>query len=320
MLIKYDSKYDAEIIELWNKAATKDGYKELDYKSFNMIFSGNKYFSQDNSFILDINGVKGFACGCTGDDLPLGDKAGYITSIILDKEFENRENFRELLDCLEAAFINEGKLQSEVLFFNPMLLPWYIPDTPKHEHNNAPGAFVGSFFHRGLLENGYAERTHECAMYLDLSTFEIPESIQEKEKMANEAGYDVTLYDNSKHTGIEEMLQGFDNILWQREISECTRKGIPVVIAAYEGKAVGFAGPVIRQESGRGYFAGIGVNSEHEGHGLGSILFFKLCEAFVKVGADYMSLYTGVDNPAKNIYVKAGFREVMKFAIMRKQL
>ncbi len=91
------------------------------------------------------------------------------------------------------------------------------------------------------------------------------------------------------------------------------------MIAARDGKAVGFAGPVIRQESGRGYFAGIGVNQEHEGHGLGSILFFKLCEAFIKVRADYMSLYTGIENPAINIYKKAGFKEVREFAVMRKE-
>lgn len=319
MIVKYDGKYDAEIIDLWNRAAVRDGYKELDANSFKEIFSGNRYFKQANTFVLDNDGVKGFACGCTGDDLPLGDKSGYITCIVLDSEYENQEYFRLLLEQLETSFLDQGKKQAEVLFFNPMLLPWYIPGTPKHEHNNAPGVFAGSFSHKELLENGYAERTRECAMYLELSKFMIPESILEKETKAKAAGYEVTLFDNSKHGGIEEMLKGFDNILWQKEISKCTREGIPVVIAARDGKAVGFAGPVIRQDSGRGYFAGIGVNPEHEGHGLGSILFFKLCEAFIKVGADYMSLYTGIENPAINIYKKAGFKKVMEFAVMRKQ-
>ena len=320
MIIKYESKYNDGIIQLWNRTAIKDGYKELDKTSLNEIFINNKYFNPDNTFILDMDGVRGFACGCTGEDLPLGDKSGYITCILLDKEYESGENFKSLLCCLEDSFRAAGKKQAEVLFFNPMMLPWYIPETPGHEHNNTPGAFTGSYFHKSLLENSYIERARECAMYLDLSEFRIPESIVEKETKANITGYEVALFNSSRHHGIEEMLQGFDNILWQKEISECTKKQIPVVVAAYKGKAVGFAGPVIRQATGRGYFAGIGVHPAHEGHGLGSILFFRLCEAFINVGAEYMSLYTGNQNPAINIYLKAGFKTVKEFAVMRKEL
>jgi ribosomal protein S18 acetylase RimI-like enzyme len=118
---------------------------------------------------------------------------------------------------------------------------------------------------------------------------------------------------------MDEMLAGFDNPLWKREISHCAANGVPVVVAAHAGKAVGFAGPVIRQDNGRGYFAGIGVLPEHEGHGLGSILFFKLCEAFRSIGTEYMSLYTGNSNPAIRIYEKAGFRTVKQFAVMRRE-
>lgn len=320
MITKYESKYNDGIIQLWNRTAVKDGYKEIDKTSLNEIFINNKYFKADNTFILDMDGVKGFACGCTGEDLPLGDKSGYITCILLDKEYESGENFKSLLCCLEDSFRAAGKKQAEVLFFNPMMLPWYIPETPGHEHNNAPGVFTGSYFHKSLLENSFIERARECAMYLDLSEFRIPESIVEKETKANITGYEVALFDSSRHHGIEEMLQGFDNILWQKEISECTKKQISVVVAAYKGKAVGFAGPVIRQATGRGYFAGIGVHPAHEGHGLGSILFFRLCEAFISVGAEYMSLYTGNQNPAINIYLKAGFKTVKEFAVMRKEL
>lgn len=320
MITKYESKHIDGIIELWNKVAVKDGYKELDSKSFSEIFENNPYFSTDNTYILEIDGVNGFACGCTGDDLPLGDTSGYITCIFLDDQNRNASNFKALLNCLEKTFRSLGKKQSEILFFNPMLLPWYIPGTPKHEHNNAPGAFVGSYLHQSLLNNGYVERTRECAMYLELDLFKIPDSVLAKEKLAAESGYEVTLFDSSRHSGIVEMLKGFDNILWQREIKACVEKGIPVVIATKAGRAVGFAGPVIRQDTGRGYFAGIGVHPEHEGHGLGSILFFKLCEAFKNIGTDYMSLYTGFENPAISIYKKAGFTAAKEFAVMRKDL
>lgn len=320
MIVHYEDCYLDGIVNLWNTVALKDGYKELTRERFQDIFIRNPYFDAKGAFVLEDGEVKGFACGCIGSDLALGDRAGYITCVILSPQMQNQQNFSLLLNQLEQYFINNGKRQAEVLFFNPMLLPWYIPNTPKHEHNNAPGAPVNSYYHKFLLQNGYVERARECAMYLNLSNFIISDYMREKELKSINDGYEVTLFDASKHVGVKDMLHCFDNPLWQKEITDCTKNGVPVVVAAKDNKVVGFAGPVIRQPTGRGYFSGIGVQPEHEGHGLGSVLFFKLCEAFKNIGTDYMSLYTGLENPAIYIYKHAGFAPVKEFAIMRKVL
>lgn len=320
MIMTWDNHYSQEVIALWNEEAVKEGYKELTLESFEGIFLSSPYFDREAAFVLIEEGkVEGFACGCTGDDLPLGDVAGYITCIVLSSNYQTSENYSLMLEALERRFQQVGKKQSEVLFFNPMQLPWYIPDTPKHEHNNAPGLPVGSKVYEFLLGQGYVERTQECAMYLNLSDFNMPDEIRQKEDKAAADGYEVELFQSGKHFGVEEMLTALNNPLWQKEITKSTTDGVPVVIAAHHGKVVGFAGPVIRSESGRGYFTGIGVQPDHEGHGLGSILFFKLCEAFGMVQAEYMSLYTGVSNPAIRIYEKAGFKKVKYFSIMRKE-
>ncbi|MBM7566839.1 GNAT family N-acetyltransferase [Paenibacillus sacheonensis] len=320
-IASFEHRYLDGVLTLWNAAAVAEDYKELDAASFDRIFLSNPYYDPANAFVLlDEHGAaQGFACGCTGDDLPLGDVAGYITCIALAEAYRNDGAYGMLLGALEARFRELGKKQADVLFFNPMMLPWYVPGTPKHEHNNAPGVPVGSPFHVYLLAHGYAERTQECAMYLNLSDFDWPDEMRSKEAKANAEGYEVELFDPQLHNGIEAMLVGFDNPLWQREIAQCAVEGVPVVIAAQGGKAVGFAGPVIRQDNGRGYFAGIGVHPDHEGHGLGSLLFFRLCEAFRAIGTDYMSLYTGIKNPAIRIYEKAGFKTVKHFAIMRRE-
>lgn len=321
MLMAWEDRFIPGVIELWNREAVRDGYKELTEQSFRGIFTDSRYFDREAAWVmLDQGGtVRGFACGCTGDDLPLGETAGYLTCIVLDDEFQSEENYRGLLEALERRFRRLGKKQAEVLFFNPMQLPWYIPDTPRHEHNNAPGVPAGSRLHGFLLREGYAERAQECGMYLPLGEFAIPEEIRAKERKAAEAGYRVELYDPQRHDGLAEMLDGFDNPLWKRQIPEYAEVGEPLVIAALNGKAAGFAGPVIRQENGRGFFIGIGVHPAHEGHGLGSVLFFKLCEAFQQIGTDYMSLFTGMTNPAMRIYEKAGFRKVQTFAVMRRE-
>jgi ribosomal protein S18 acetylase RimI-like enzyme len=313
--------YTENVITLWNRAAVGDGYKELDADSFSRIFTGSSYFDPLAAFVgLAEQEVVGFACGCTGDDLPLGDRAGYITCIVLDSRYASEEHYKQLLDALEECFAGLGKTQAEVLFFNPMQLPWYIPDTPAHEHNNAPGVPSGSPLHRFLLAQGYTERATEQAMYLELSGFTIPEDILAKEAEAAGKGYSVRIYASGRIDGLDAMLESLGNPLWTKEIGRCAVEGTPVVYALKDGHAAGFAGPVLREVSGRGYFAGIGVHPGHEGHGLGTLLFFRLCEAFQSIGTVYMSLYTGSTNPAARIYEKAGFRTVKTFAIMRKEL
>ncbi|MEC0227852.1 GNAT family N-acetyltransferase [Paenibacillus alba] len=320
MIVSWDDAYTQSVIDLWNEEAVKDGYKELSPASFEAIFLSNPYFDRSKTFVLLVSDqVQGFACGCTGDDLPLGDVAGYITCLVLSSESGSDENYRRMLDALEMSFQNAGKKQADILFFNPMLLPWYILDTPKHEHNNAPGVPVDSRLYDFLLAEGYTERAKQCAMYLNLTGFTIPQEIRAKEDKAAAQGYKVELFDPERHFGVKEMLNGFNNLLWQKEIGQCVADSVPVVIAAYKDQVIGFAGPVIRQANGRGYFAGIGVLPEHEGHGLGSILFFKLCEAFQAIETDYMSLYTGSTNPAIRIYEKAGFKTVKQFSIMRRE-
>lgn len=320
MLESWKHEYTHAVIDLWNVEAVKDGYKELTEQSFDHIFLSSPYFDPEITFVwLESDQVKGFACGCTGDDLPLGNVAGYITCIVLSDDVKTDDHYKQMLGAVENRFRQRGKKQSDVLFFNPMMLPWYIPNTPQHEHNNAPGVPVDSSLYAFLVRQGYIERARECAMYLNLAEFTFPEQSKSKEDKAAGHGYHVELFDPLKHHGVAEMLLGFDNPLWQKEIEKSTSDGVPVVIASHHGKVVGFAGPVIRQDNGRGYFSGIGVHRDHEGHGLGSILFFKLCEAFKNIGTDYMSLYTGSTNPAIRIYEKAGFQTVKQFSVMRRE-
>ncbi|MDI4648663.1 GNAT family N-acetyltransferase [Cohnella sp. F6_2S_P_1] len=322
MVATWEDRYVDAVVALWNGAAVRDGYKELTRDTFAEIFTANRYFDPACAFVLlDDGQVRGFSCGCTGDDLPLGETAGYVTCIVLADGFGSDANRTALLEAIEARFRALDKRQSELLFFNPMRLPWYIPGTPGHEHNNAPGVPADSGLYRFLISAGYIDRARQCAMYRPLADFAIPADIRAKEDKAAEEGYAVELFDSRRHAGLADMLAGLANPAWEREIAACAADGVPVVIAAdREGRAAGFAGPVVRQDNGRGYFAGIGVHPDHEGRGLGSILFFKLCEALRDVGADYMSLFTGSSNPAIRIYEKAGFDTVRQFAIMRKEL
>ncbi len=94
----------------------------------------------------------------------------------------------------------------------------------------------------------------------------------------------------------------------------------PILIAEQEGKAIAFAGPLDKEPSGRGYFAGIGCHAEYNGLGVAKVLFSNLCLGLKSVDADFMTLFTGEQNKARNIYEDAGFKIIRSWSVMRKEI
>ncbi|MNI07023.1 Mycothiol acetyltransferase [compost metagenome] len=221
---------------------------------------------------------------------------------------------------LEERFQELGKKQADVLFFNPVKLIWNIPSAPQHEHNNAPGISKDQPLYEALIARGYEDRATQCGMYLKLGSFIVPEDILGKEAKANNKGYYVEPYVPELHTGLEATLAALENPQWEKDVVSFVKDGAPLVVAVHGNEVVGFAGPIISQPNGRAFFCGIGVHPEHEGHGLGSVLFFRMVEAFQNVGCQYISLFTGSNNPAIRIYQKAGFNIEKQFSILRREL
>lgn len=88
------------VVELWNREATKYDYKPFTEREFQDTFIDHPYFDADCIWVgCDEKGIVGFAAGCCGDDLPLGDVAGYITSVIIDTH-----GFSGALRCFSIAF------------------------------------------------------------------------------------------------------------------------------------------------------------------------------------------------------------------------
>lgn len=97
VVVTWEDRYRSEVIDLWNREAVKDGYKEPTKSSFDRVFTSNPYFDRETvRLLLDDSGrVRGFACGCTGDDLPLGEAAGYITCIVLAEDHQTEAHYRK---------------------------------------------------------------------------------------------------------------------------------------------------------------------------------------------------------------------------------
>lgn len=316
----YSEDDRSAVVSLWNREATKYSYKPLNEPEFQDTFIDHPYFDGKCIWVAcKEREIVGFAVGCSGSDLPLGEAAGYVTCVIVDAEVASPELYDAFLAAIEERFRELGKKQADVLFFNPVKLKWLMPSAPEHEHNNAPGIGKDQPLYEALIARGYVDRATQCGMYLRLGSFAVPEDIVGKETAANRKGYEVCLYDSALHIGLESMLAALRNPQWEKDVVAYVKNGAPLVVAAIGHEVVGFAGPILVEPSGRAFFCGIGVHPEHEGHGLGSVLFFRMVEAFQHAGCRYISLFTGSNNPAIRIYQKAGFRVEKQFSILRRE-
>lgn len=319
MIRNYNASDDAALLRLWNTAGVKAGYAPLQEAKFRRLLLAHPDFSPEYTFVLEEKGeISGFVNGCTGSHIPRGDVRGYVSCLLLKEP--GTENTARLLQALEEAFRRAGRTQSAVTFFNPIRLPWIIPGTPGHQHNNAPGVAVDLPLYETMQSLGYREFARECAMYLNLSDYTTPDWVEQKAVRMAEEGYTVARYDPQKHTGLEEMVAALENPMWSAEIPAAGKTGMDLLVGLQGSTCAGFTGPVYPEETGRGYFAGIGVAPQYERHGLGTLLFYRLLQREKETGAKYMSLFTGETNHAKQIYLGAGFRVVRTFGVMLKEL
>lgn len=310
-----------EVLRLWNTAGAAAGYAPLDAGALDALLLRHAAFCPESTFVLaDGGALFGFAAGCTGDTLAQGAVRGYVSCVLLDAAHDTPENTAALLGAVEDSFRAGGKSVAAVTFFNPLRLPWVIPGTGGHQHNNMPGIAKDLPLYERMLSLGYREAATEMAMYLDLAAFRFPAAMEERAAKMAAQGYTVDWYKEGAHRGVDEMVASLGNSMWDAEIPAAAHGGMRLLVALCGDTVAGFTGPVYPEATGRGYFAGIAVQEKYRGHGLGKLLFYRLCRAEKECGAQYMSLFTGIDNPAQNIYKEAGFTPRRYFAVMIKEL
>lgn len=305
------------VTALWNTVGAAMGYAPRDRQALSALLLEHPDACPRHSFVCAENGrVIAYASGCTGDGLEQGAVRGYLNCILTDR----RDCADALLDALEQSFREAGKSESVVNYFNPIRLPWIIPGTEDHEHNNCPGCPDDLPLRDCMRERGYTAVSTQMAMHLDLRDFVMPDRLAEKAQRMAAQGYTVDWYREGVHRGVDEMVEALHNSMWSAEIPPAAHNGLPLLVGLQGDTVAGFTGPVRPEATGRGYFAGIAVAPQFEGHGLGTLLFYRLLEAEKQVGSRYMTLFTGTDNPAQNIYKGAGFAAVRYFDVLRKKL
>lgn len=338
----------ASVATLWNACCDESGgplYRRFRPDEIDRLFrvAGDGY--QPVSLVAaDDDRVVGFASGTVRP----GAEQAYVTAVMVAQDRRRQGVGSRLLAALEDALLAAADAADgagiapgrpgivnryEIVFFNPVALTWIIPGTPGHDHPNAPGVDVAGDGYIFLKNRGYRDFAYQNSYYLPLAEYVYPPDIRViVDRLASE-GLRITRFDPDRHTGLDELFDDLGSEDWRRIVTANFAPGRagsagdraggpcdPVLIVEDGDRACGFTGPLHVQPSGRGYFAGIGIHSDYRGRGAAKALFSALCSELKTMGAEFMSLFTGETNPARNIYEAAGFRIVRCWTDMKKEI
>lgn len=326
IIIRNFERKDIEAIsELWNKTvAVRDFYQPLSLEQIKDIIFDNKSFREDGAFVaLDKDKIVGFACGF----IRLGEedddtKPGYFNTIVVDPDYQRNYIGTNLFNHIYDWFKKCGKKAIRSVFLSPANYPWYIPETNHHNHPGAPAIPINSPEFFFLIRLGFDIQGEIDGFHLPLSKYFMPQRVLDIIEENKKLGLTVEVYDKDKHYGIEEFCEAIQNPGFARSIryNLNREKPYPFLVASDHGKVVGWTGPMYTESTGRGHLDGIAVDPSIRGRGLGKMLFCTLCQYSKDQGSSFMTFFTGWENPARRIYLFAGFRVGQSFAIMKKEI
>lgn len=319
----YEERYQDGMYEVFDSLVKEETFfKEITKEEFkNRLFKSSAFRKEGTFVALDGEQVVGFASANVRDvDNGNPNASGFINTFIVKKEYRRQGIGAKLLELVENYIKENGRNSSRFVFLSGINWPWYIPYTEKHEHPGMPAVRMNSDFYLFLYHHGYAVNSIHEGFHLPLAEYEMPEKVVKQMEENKKRGLTVEVYDANKHYGIEEFCEVINNPGFAASIRNNLKREQPrpFLVAAHDNKVVGWTGAMYTEETGRGHLDGIVVDPNERGGGLGKGLFCNLCYWLKNNGSSYMTFFTGLDNPARYIYLSAGFKIAQSFADMKK--
>lgn len=324
---EFDTANLKEAWKLWNKEAEENIYSPLSLIDFEHKF----FLSRSDVDIFVYQAVfecefAGFIIGDIKKEYLNGEDyfntPGYIVFVLVKKEFRKQGIGSKLLETLIEQFKNLKKTNIVISYRNPLTLEWHVPKKKNIVHNNAPGVPCRSDGYDFFLKNGFISQRIEDGLFLSLNDFILPDSFFEKKDKLSILDIDITMYDAALHYGFDELFDALGGEVWRKTINDNAKRNapLPVLVASKCGKIVGFAGPIDKEENGRGWFNGIATHPDFERNGIAFVLFCSLMMEFKKIGASFSTIFTDEDNPALILYKRVCFEVGCKFSLMNKEI
>ena len=320
--LNFDIKYLDELLDIWNtEVAPYEIYAELSKEEFTSKFLNNPNYENEGSFMaLDDEKLVGFGNAVYHHNTDPETSVGFISMLVVKKAYRRQGLATNLLNLMEEYIKKTGRKVMRNYFGSPINLKWYVPGYDHHEHLGCPAVPFNTDYYFFLLANGYNVNGQHDGYHMDLSKYELTDEIKEKIKENEAKGYYITYFDETKHSGWDEFFDALGNEGFRRSVNYVltTPNKNKLVVVVKDGKIMGFTGPVKTESTGRSSLAGVAIHPAAQKIGLGKTMFAIFCQKSKEDGGKYMTLFTGSDNRARNIYLYAGLRVVMSFVVMRK--
>jgi ribosomal protein S18 acetylase RimI-like enzyme len=214
----------------------------------------------------------------------------------------------QLLALAERFLQEQGRKQVGV---SPYAPGYFIPGVDVKAHAGAL-----SFF----LAHGYAEQSRPLAMETRLWEWQPPGWVAERRARLEVQGVLVEPYRPELTLPLLAFTRQEFPGDWVRVVRETMARitagesASRLIIAHTAGQVLGF----VHHENER--FGPIGVASSQRGRGLGQVLQFAALRAMREQGCRVAWFLWSNDSTARRLYDCAGFREVRRFAVLRKDL
>lgn len=304
-----------DALSLWNRNCSP--YCPMDRQIFT-----DKFLSRGCHTLkaMDNGRLAGFASGFVKYEFLRGENDSntplYLTMVMADRECRRRGVGSVLVEELVDLAGRLGKDSVLASYRNPKNLSWL--EAGRYEHNNCPGVAVDGAGYMMLQSLGFRAGRVECGLYYPLEDYSLPEKILSTEERLATDGIRIAFFDSARHHGFDELFDALHGEVWRKTISDnlALSRPLPVLVALDGDRVVGFAGPIGKEKSGRGYFNGIAVHPDYQRRGIARVLFSRLLGAFHDIGASYSTIFTDEENPALRLYLDIGFAIGGRFALM----
>lgn len=257
-------------------------------------------------FISIENGVMdGFILGNTVNDI------AYID--YLYAENDPRGLILAFEDFVQTFHIREILIS----FRSKIKKAFYVQDSDIHM--NAQGLSLESPYLDIFIDRGYDVTSYQSTYHLDLSKYALPHDLSALVDKQKEANIHVGFY--SRSDNLDYFIKALGNSDFATSImnNQNATHPNPLLVGVSDGKVIGFAGPISVKDR-RGVFHGISVLAPYQGHKVGKVLFNLMCHHLKEMGATYITLFTGDDNPARFLYLNTGFVKKHTFMMLKKEL
>jgi GNAT superfamily N-acetyltransferase len=239
------------------------------------------------------------------ENAPSDAERGYITLLAVRPDVQRQGIGERLLAYAEAYLKSQNR---SVVMVSPYAPGYFIPGVDVAAYAGALQFFV---------KHGYAQVYRPLAMETALWSLKCPEWVRERVKAPN---VKVVPFEFQLTLPLLEFVQREVPGDWVRVVRETAGRIMTgdspdrLLIAMDDGAIVGFS----HFENER--FGPVGVAASQRGRGVGQLLMFATLGAQREAGFRVAWFLWSDDKTAQRLYNVAGFKEVRRFALMKKEL